>query len=217
MSINGSGKVIHNRVIYSYKAKENGTEYLYLQIILQGGGRRGRTIDLKKKWLYSLLYGNWRGRTECDLKEYLQTRQMNKIIEKLENARYIPSVERRVSLFEYFENDTIYFEKYKEYIKWGLEDEHPWVRRVAILCFKNYPEEITMAFEDSINTEIYTEVFAMIINAASLTLNDYSGYIKRYDWTECENNAILDAISKEKIYNDQMFLWNKKYRGYIVN
>lgn len=164
---------------------------------LYKGEKRGRTIELKKKWLMSLLYGNWRGRIECNLKEYFSNNNRNKIIEELEEAKNIPSVERRVSLFEYFENEPVYFDKYKEHIKWGLQDEHPWVRRVAILCFKNDHEEINKSFEDKIKTDIYPETFAMIINAASITLNDYQEYIKGYGWAESENEAILKAVFRE--------------------
>lgn len=167
------------------------TDFLYK------GEKRGRTIELKKKWLLSLLYGNWRGRIECNLKEYFSNNNDSKIIGELEEAKNIPSVERRVSLFEYFENEPKYFEKYKEHIRWGLQDEHPWVRRVAILCFKNYPKEVDKSFEDKIETDIYPETFAMIINAASITLNDYKEYIKGYGWAESENEAILKAVSRE--------------------
>lgn len=164
---------------------------------LYKGEKRGRIIELKKKWLLSLLYGNWRGRIECNLKEYFSNNNDRKIICELEEAKNIPSVERRVSLFEYFENEPKYFEKYKEHIKWGLQDEHPWVRRVAILCFKNYPKEVDKSFEDKIETDIYPETFAMIINAASITLNDYKEYIKGYGWAESENDAILKAVFRE--------------------
>lgn len=168
---------------------------------LYGGKKRGRTVDLEKKWLLSLLYGNWRGRVECDLTEYLLNSNKKKIIKELENAKDIPSVERRMSIFEYFENEQEYFETYKEHIKWGLQDEHPWVRRIAILCFKNHPEEIDLSFQDMINTDIYSETFAMIINAASITSTDYEEYIKSYEWTECENNAILQAVGRENKRN----------------
>lgn len=168
-----------------------------LASFLYKGEKRGRTIELKKKWLLSLLYGNWRGRIECNLKGYFSNNNNSKIINELEDAKNIPSVERRVSLFEYFENEPKYFEKYKEHIKWGLQDEHPWVRRVAILCFKNYPEEVDKSFEDKVKTDIYPETFAMIINAASITLNNYEEYIKGYGWVESENDAILKAVFRE--------------------
>lgn len=173
------------------------TEKGSLTSFLYKGKKRGRTIELKKKWLLSLLYGNWRGRIECDLKEYFSNSHRKKIIKELEDAKNIPSVERRVSLFEYFENEPEYFEKYKEHIKWGLQDEHPWVRRVAILCFKNDSGEVVKSFEDRIETALYPETFAMIINAASIILNDYKGYIMGYGWTDCENDAILEAVSRE--------------------
>lgn len=173
------------------------TEKGSLASFLYRGKTRGRTVELKKKWLLSLLYGNWRGRVECDLKEYFLNNNKARIIKELENAKNIPSVERRVSIFEYFENEQEYFEKYKENIKWGLQDEHPWVRRIAILCFKNYPEEIEVAFQDMIKTDLYSETFAMIINAASITLDNYQEYIERYDWTDCEKNAILKAVFRE--------------------
>ena len=168
-----------------------------LASFLYKGEKRGRTIELKKKWLLSLLYGNWRGIIECNLKGYFSNNNDSKIISELESAKNIPSVERRVSLFEYLEHEPKYFEKYKEHIKWGLKDEHPWVRRVAILCFKNYPEEVEKSFEDKIKTDIFPETFAMIINAASITLNNYEEYIKGYGWAESENDAILKAIFRE--------------------
>ena len=120
-----------------------------------------------------------------------------KIIKELESAKDIPSVERRVSIFEYFENEQEYFEKYKEYIKWGLQDEHPWVRRIAILCFRNYPKEIETSFQDMIKTEFYSETFAMIINAASITLDNYQEYIECYQWTDSEKSAISKAVFRE--------------------
>lgn len=168
-----------------------------LASFLYKGEKRGRTIELKKKWLLSLLYGNWRGRIECNLKGYFSNNNDSKIIDELEDAKNIPSVERRVSLFEYFENEPKHFEKYKEHIKWGLQDEHPWVRRVAILCFKNYPKEVDKSFEDKIETDIYPETFAMIINAASITLENYEEYIRGYGWAESENEAILKAVFRE--------------------
>lgn len=168
-----------------------------LTSFLYNGNKRGRTVELKKKWLLSLLYGNWRGRVECDLKGYFSNNNDSKIIYELKEAKNIPSVERRVSLFEFFENESQYFEKYKEYIKWGLQDEHPWVRRAAILCFKNSIEEVEKAFMDKINTDIYPETFAMIINAASITLKNYKEYIKGYGWVESENDAISKAVFRE--------------------
>ena len=172
---------------------ESGT----LTSFLYQGKKRGRTVELKKKWLLSLLYGNWRGRVECDLKEYFLNNKKEKIIKELESAKDIPSVERRVSIFEYFENEQEYFEKYKEYIKWGLQDEHPWVRRIAILCFRNYPKEIETSFQDMIKTEFYSETFAMIINAASITLDNYQEYIECYQWTDSEKSAISKAVFRE--------------------
>ena len=192
---------VHDKEIIDGLSREielrKNTEKGSLANFLYSGKSRGRTVDLKQKWLLSLLYGNWRGRVESDLKEYFLNTNKATIIKELENAKNIPSVERRVSLFEYFENEQEYLKKYKEYIKWGLQDEHPWVRRIAILCFKNYPKEIQVAFRDIIKTDIYSETFAMIINAASITLDNYRDYIERYDWTDCERNAILKAVFRE--------------------
>ena len=168
-----------------------------LASVLYNGKRRGRTVDLKQKWLLSLLYGNWRGRVECDLSDYLTNNKREKIKKELEEAQSIPSVERRMSLFEYFENEQKYLKKYKTYIRWGLTDPHPWVRRIAILCFKDEKEMVQEAFQDKINTELFPETFAMIINAASITLEDYQSYIKLYKWTECEEHAISTAVFRE--------------------
>ena len=48
-----------------------------------------------------------------------------------------------------------------------------------------------------INTGLFPETFAMIINAASITLEDYQSYIKLYKWTECEEHAISTAVFRE--------------------
>lgn len=100
---------------------------------------RGRTKKNKKdKWVFSNLFGSWRGFLQAPMKEYFENSQFEVIDRELSIARALPRYEMRMAIFQYLLNDEEYSKKYANSIIWGLEDEHPWVRREAVAFFCKY-------------------------------------------------------------------------------
>lgn len=166
--------------------------------ILYRSSPRGRTIDNNKKWLLSIMYGSWRGQLNINFDEYFNNTKDNKIIRELKLARYIPSPSKRACIFSYMQYSPNIFEKYRSNISWGISDPHPWVRREAILAFKNYPEMIQLAFNDVIDRHLFIGTFDLIINASRYIDKSFlRNYVKKYDLTPCERTSLLLSIMNE--------------------
>ncbi len=91
----------------------------------------------KGKWIFSVLFGNWRGHLQNSLKEYLDNCEEEVIKQELIVAQGLPRYEHRMAIFEYFQENVSSNEMYiEEVVKWGIKDEHPWVRREAVKLLK---------------------------------------------------------------------------------
>lgn len=166
--------------------------------ILYNSTSRGRTTDKGKKWLLSMMYGNWRGQLSINFDEYFCNTKYSKIIEDLSLIRLIPSPEKKAALFSFFQYSAITFEKYKSYLTWGLTDPHPWVRREAVLAYKHDLEAVKLAFSDTIDRRLYIGTFDLIISASRFLCKDFlRRYINQYVLTECEYNSLLQSIFNE--------------------
>lgn len=166
--------------------------------VLYKGYARGRTIDKSKKWLLSIMYGNWRGKISVNLDEYFNNTKDCTIIKDLELIRNIPSPEKRACLFSYLQYSQNALKKYKKYVEWGITDSHPWVRKEAILAFKNEPEIIKLAFSDVIDRCLFIGTFDLIISASNYIDKSFLiNYIEKYNLTQCEKKSLLLSIMNE--------------------
>lgn len=88
------------------------------------------------KFILSTLYGNWRESKSLNLKQYFESQNDEVIKRELSEAASFKEVEFRMAIFHYLVGDSVYVKRYFDYLKWGLSDLHPWVRRTAIQAFK---------------------------------------------------------------------------------
>ena len=94
---------------------------------------RGRLPENSRvKFLLSALYGNWRDQIILELGPYLECSDTNQANYELEQLNYIYNVERKMALFAYFNREHESSACYRDALKWGLSDAHPWVRRSAM-------------------------------------------------------------------------------------
>ena len=159
---------------------------------------RGRTIDKNKKWLYSILFGNWRGKLIVNLDEYFRNTVEDTIIRELEEAKNIPCPQKRASVFSYLQYAPELVKKYSNALTWGLSDPHPWVRKDAVLAFKDNRDLVLSAFHDTFNRYLFIGTFDLMVSASRIIDKDYLfEYIDKYNLTPCEKESIKHAVAME--------------------
>lgn len=168
---------------------------------LYHNGDKGKTlINDKDKWLHSVLFGKWRDYRKANLDEYFLNSSNRQVIAELVNASEVPQIDCKIALLDYISVNEKLKEKYKIYLKWGLKDEHPWVRRSAIKVFDGELELLMeTAFGDKFDMDLYPGVLDLIIEGAALSRDrDWHDFLKnymdRYDFTLGEKNALLSYI-----------------------
>lgn len=106
--------------------------------IMSQKSERGRLPENSKaKFVLSSLYGNWRGYRIFNLKNYFNDYSKEIIEKELNEIQYFSEVEYRMSIFFYFLSEPELLKSYIDSLRWGLHDNHPWVRRTCIQCFKS--------------------------------------------------------------------------------
>lgn len=186
----------HKKLLHTKNLQDNS-----LVGLLYNDGDRGRTpVNDKDKWLRSVLFGKWRDYRQANLDEYFKNSSVKQITSDLKDAYNIPQIDCKIALLDYISVNDKLKEKYKEYLKWGLMDEHPWVRRSAI---KIYDKELGLlkntAFYDIMDMEVYPGVLDLIIEGAALSRDrdwhDFlTAYMNRYDFTIAEQEALMSYI-----------------------
>ncbi len=111
---------------------------------------RGETKSFGiRKWLYSRLYGGWRGEHERFIVHYINQLSTDDARNFLLCSANIPDVAGKMAIFDQIKNDLRLFEIYTDILMWGVKDPHPWVRRSAIDSF------IT-GLQNGLNIDAYT-------------------------------------------------------------
>ena len=82
------------------------------------------------KWLYSKLFGIWRGQVQDSLGYLLQDLPPKTVSTFLARCQSLPSVSSRMSIFQSLSQVPVRLDI--EDLNWGFFDEHPWVRRTAV-------------------------------------------------------------------------------------
>jgi hypothetical protein len=91
------------------------------------------------KWLHSSLYGSWRGAYRpLPVFHELTTEEL---AEFMLAAKDVPIIAARMAIFEQLEGKYEIINQHVESISWGLNDPHPWVRRVAVKLFRAWYKE----------------------------------------------------------------------------
>lgn len=94
---------------------------------------RGRLpVNSKAKFLLSALYGNWRDQVLLNLGPYFECTDDRQVKAELTEFCNIRNAERKMALFAYLNREYEKIPIDLETVKWGLSDEHPWVRRSAM-------------------------------------------------------------------------------------
>ena len=150
--------------------------------------KRGLIVDSRTKWLYSLLYGNWRDQLSLDFEDYIDCFKESLLLNELKLLEKLPSVEMRMAIFQFFSQ---YKDKYIDFynsLQWGLKDKHPWVRRVALDFFKK--DDINkLSLNDEFDTNLYPGLFDFILKANSIGVN-IADYLPKYTFTRKENQSL---------------------------
>lgn len=93
--------------------------------------QRGKGVPSNMpKWVYSKMYGSWRGHLILSATNILSTLDCPSSIALIEAIRLAPAVQVRMGIFEAL-SDVTGFNQH-EAAAWGFIDPHPWVRRAAL-------------------------------------------------------------------------------------
>ncbi len=99
-------------------------------------GTRGRLPEnAQTKFLLSALYGNWRDQIFLNLRPYVEHYETKHVMDELTKFGCVKNTERKMALFSYFNREKNY-PYFSDSLKWGLDDEHPWIRRTAIEFYR---------------------------------------------------------------------------------
>lgn len=152
---------------------------------------RGR-IEKKeqgKKWLLSVLYGSWRDQQKIDLKEYLNNTKTDIIKKELKLVSFFPAIEKRMAVLSYFLIDKENFNKYRDSLIWGIKEEHPWVRVLAIRLFNDVEQLKIDCLSVYADSTLYPGILDLILTANELSI-DTNLMVNNYNFTENEMKAL---------------------------
>ncbi|MDO8069087.1 MULTISPECIES: caspase family protein [unclassified Janthinobacterium] len=113
------------------------------------------------KWLHSSLYGSWRGAySPLWVFNSLNAKELSEFIEAV---KHVPIVAARMAIFEQLESSPELANRNAEALSWGVVDDHPWVRRVALRLFRtlnsNEPIEESKARLNSAGTILNEKIY----------------------------------------------------------
>lgn len=150
--------------------------------------KRGLIVDSRTKWLYSLLYGNWRDQLSLDFEDYIDCFKESLLLNELKLLEKLPSVEMRMAIFQFFSQYKDRYIDFYNSLQWGLKDKHPWVRRVALDFFKK--DDINkLSLNDEFDTNLYPGLFDFILKANSIGVN-IADYLPKYTFTRKETRSL---------------------------
>lgn len=164
------------------------------------GRPRGRIVDSQiNKWIFSVLYGNWRDQINLNKILELQLKTLRKEKKKkfLRALKYIPSIEIKMAVLDFFvtklKEHT--YSQYKNELQWALEDEHPWVVRTALPLFVGCEETVRGRLRKKIDMDIYPGVFDLAIELHKQGMKDIGFEIE--NTTDIEEAQLKKAIDNE--------------------
>jgi Raptor N-terminal CASPase like domain len=162
---------------------------------LYASKKRGRTLAPRLKWMLSSLYGTWRDQLQSDVAEWLMNRPVQDGISQLSLCARVPSVEVRMSVFQFLTNRLDLRDTYREGLLWGIKDSHPWVRRVAISTLRT-ESDAHNALRDTFDMSLYPGVLDLHLEAFRLGLSNPES-LNAQSLTAVENGSISWAFQNE--------------------
>lgn len=159
---------------------------------------RGRSnISKNDKWIYSVLYGNWRD--QVDVSSVFDNRWKTERDKKglLKALRYIPSVEIKMAILDYLSKIVKWENRQIDVncLTWALKDQHPWVIRSALPLFQGRQDIVKDKIRRNINMKIYPGIFDLAIELSRLGFNDIEYSIDKIN--DYESEMLKIAISQE--------------------
>lgn len=155
---------------------------------------RGSIKNIKSKWLYSGIYGNWRNHTNLDYSHYIDNTNLETIQNELNFMKSLPLVEMRMSLFQFFLENKQDYEELLPYLTWGLNDSHPWVVREAVKLFDL--ELIQDKIDTNIDRLVYPGFFDLVIELSKKGFN-ISTFLNKYKLTKQEKSVLEHFLKLE--------------------
>ena len=176
---------------------------------LYGGNSRGRRQKTKiNKWIFSILYGNWRDQLDLNtiLNKKIRSMRETKKRDFLQAIKYIPSVEVRMAVLDFFVTQMKVDGMKDKFdvndLAWALQDEHPWVIRTALPLFEDNKDLVCSSIRSPIDMKLYPGVFDLDIELEKNGL-DNVGY-KINDMTHLEKQQLKWAKEKEQQYRKKI-------------
>lgn len=167
---------------------------------LYSGKARGSIEESQNnKWIFSILYGNWRDQIDLStiLEKRLKSLRKNEKKKFLQSLRYVPSVEIKMAVLDFFttkfQEDR--YRKLKNELQWALEDEHPWVIRTALPLFADEQELVEKKISKNISMEIYPGVFDLAIELRKQGIDQFQYEIE--NMTDIEETQLKRAMDNE--------------------
>jgi hypothetical protein len=179
-------KVINSEVYHNLR---NSKIFNYIE----NSSNRGKIQkqDLNKKWLLSILFGSWRDQKKLDLKIYLDNYTKELICKELQEARHFPMVENRMAILSYFEFDKSNFVIYKDFLRWSINDYHPWVTEIALRLFSEEKKSVELILNKNIDSFIYPGLIDLLITGKNLGI-DINPFIGKYGFTKNEMKSLIN-------------------------
>lgn len=155
-------------------------------------------VSEKNKWIFSILYGNWRDQVDITSefeKKWKSERNKNKLLRAL---GYIPSVEIKMAILDYLSR-IVKEEKEQldvDSLKWALQDLHPWVIRSALPLFLENQKIVQDNINQNTDMMIYPGVFDLAIELTRQGFSEVDYQINKINGFEKEMLQI--AINREQ-------------------
>lgn len=188
-----------------FKKEIDSCEYInreikgYVEFVqkLYGCKIRGRSnVSRNSKWIFSILYGNWRDQVDINPvfeRQWRKERDQEKLLKAL---RYIPSVEIKMAILDYLSRISKESQVDVDSMTWALKDQHPWVIRSALPLFRGKQELVVKHINKSINMQIYPGVFDLAIELSRQELDNGFEYpINKMN--DYEKETLRIAIERE--------------------
>jgi len=95
-------------------------------------GARQAQMSSSGKWLFSELYGVWRGEVTAELRGIISELRPPDAAQFLMSLALVPSVAVRMAIFRDIRTNPEESKQHYQNLSWGFDDSHPWVRREAL-------------------------------------------------------------------------------------
>lgn len=168
----------------------------FVKELYQCDTRGRKDISKNSKWIFSILYGNWRDQVDINSVFERQWKKERNKEQFLRALQYVPSVEIKMAILDYFVRISRERDINVDSLVWALADQHPWVIRSALPLFQGKQKRVEKYINKEINMKIYPGIFDLAIELSRQGLDDEFEY-PIHDMNDFEEEMLRVAIARE--------------------